>query len=42
MPAAGIAIVSSELQSLFLDGLAPLERKTILSGATQRRYPANL
>jgi CRP/FNR family transcriptional regulator, nitrogen oxide reductase regulator len=41
MPATGIAIVSSELKSLFLDGLALQERKVILSAATQRRYAAN-
>jgi CRP/FNR family transcriptional regulator, nitrogen oxide reductase regulator len=41
MPASGIAAVSSGLRSLFLEGLAPLERKTILGAATQRRFPAN-
>jgi CRP/FNR family transcriptional regulator, nitrogen oxide reductase regulator len=41
MPASGIAIVSPELRSLFLDGFAPPERRTILSGATQRRYATN-
>ena len=41
MPASAIAVGSSELRSQFLDGLAPLERKTILSTAIQRRYAAN-
>ena len=41
MPASRIAGVSSELRSLFLDGLAPPERKKVLSAATPRRYAAN-
>ena len=40
MPASGIAIVSSELTSHFLDGLAPPVRKRILGAATQRRFRA--
>jgi len=41
MPASGIAIVSTELRSHFLDGLAPSARKRILGAATQRRFRAN-
>jgi CRP/FNR family transcriptional regulator, nitrogen oxide reductase regulator len=41
MPASGIAAVSSDLRSHFLDGLAPPVRKTILGAATQRRFHAN-
>jgi CRP/FNR family transcriptional regulator, nitrogen oxide reductase regulator len=41
MPSSGIAIVSSDLRSQFLDGLSQLDRKTILSAATQRRFAAN-
>jgi CRP/FNR family transcriptional regulator, nitrogen oxide reductase regulator len=41
MSASGIAAVSWDLKSQFLDGLAPPERKTILAGATQRRFAAN-
>jgi CRP-like cAMP-binding protein len=41
MPASGIEIVSSELRSYFLDGLAPPVRKKILGAATQRRFRAN-
>jgi CRP-like cAMP-binding protein len=40
MPIA-IASSSSELNSRFLDGLAALDRKSILSAATQRRFTAN-
>jgi len=41
MPSSGIAIVPSDLKSQFLDGLSQLDRKTILSAATQRRFAAN-
>jgi CRP-like cAMP-binding protein len=41
MPASGIAAVSSELRSHFLDGLAPSVRKKILGAAAQRRFRAN-
>jgi CRP-like cAMP-binding protein len=41
MPASGIAIVSKEPRSHFLDGLAPSARKRILGAATQRRFLAN-
>jgi len=41
MPSSGIAIVPSDLRSQFLDGLSQLDRKTILSAATQRRFAAN-
>jgi CRP/FNR family transcriptional regulator, nitrogen oxide reductase regulator len=41
MPSSGIAIVPSDLRSQFLDGLHPSHRKTILSGATPRRFAAN-
>jgi CRP-like cAMP-binding protein len=41
MPASGIAIVSNELRSHFLDGLAPSARERILGAATQRRFRAN-
>jgi CRP-like cAMP-binding protein len=41
MPALGIVAVSSELRSLFLEGLAPLERKAILGAAAKRRFRAN-
>jgi CRP-like cAMP-binding protein len=40
MPASGIAIVSSELRSHFLEGLTPPVLKTILGAATRRRYRA--
>jgi CRP-like cAMP-binding protein len=40
MPTSEIAIVSSHLKSQFLEGLTPPERKTILAGATQRRFAA--
>jgi CRP/FNR family transcriptional regulator, nitrogen oxide reductase regulator len=41
MPALGIATVSVDLKSQFLDGLTPADRKTILAAATQRRFLAN-
>lgn len=41
MPASGIAVVSSDLRSHFLDGLAPPVRKAILGAARQRRFHAN-
>ena len=41
MPASAIAIVSRELRSHFLDGLAPSARKQILGAATQRRFRAD-
>jgi CRP/FNR family transcriptional regulator, nitrogen oxide reductase regulator len=41
MPASGIAAVSWDLRSHFLDGLAPPVRKTILGATTQRRFHAN-
>src|ERR1700751_886745 len=41
MPASGIAAVSPDLRSHFLDGLAPPVRKTILGATTQRRFHAN-
>jgi CRP/FNR family transcriptional regulator, nitrogen oxide reductase regulator len=40
MPASGIAIVSSELRSHFLEGLAPSVLKAILGAATRRQYHA--
>jgi CRP/FNR family transcriptional regulator, nitrogen oxide reductase regulator len=36
-----MATKSSELESRFLDGIAPLDRRIILSAATQRRFPAS-
>jgi CRP-like cAMP-binding protein len=36
-----IAILGSDPQPQFLDGLAPLQRKTILGAATERRFCAN-
>jgi CRP/FNR family transcriptional regulator, nitrogen oxide reductase regulator len=41
MPGSGIASVSVEFGSQFLDGLIPADRKTILAAATQRRFLAN-
>ena len=41
MAASGIAIVSTELRSHFLDGLAPSTCERILRAATQRRFRAN-
>src|SRR5271167_577202 len=41
MPASGIAALSWDLKSQFLDGLAAHERKTILAAATQRRFAAH-
>jgi CRP-like cAMP-binding protein len=41
MPGSGIASVSVEFGSQFLDGLSPADRKTILAAATQRRFLAN-
>ena len=41
MAASGIAIVSTELRSHFLDGLAPSACERILGAATQRRFRAN-
>jgi len=41
MPSSRIAIVPSDLRSQFLNGLSQLDRKTILSVATQRRFAAN-
>jgi len=41
MPGSGIASVSVELKSQFLDGLTPADRKTILAAAAQRRFVAN-
>ena len=41
MPSSRIAIVPSDLRSQFLDGLSQLDRKTILSVATQHRFAAN-
>ena len=41
MPASGIAAVSLELRSLFLEGLTHLERKAILAAATKRQFFAN-
>jgi len=41
MPSPRIAIVPSDLRSQFLDGLSQLDRKTILSVATQHRFAAN-
>ena len=41
MAASGIAIVSTELRSHFLDGLAPSTCERILGAATQRRFRAN-
>lgn len=41
MPATGIAAVPVSLRSQFLDGLVPVERKTILEAATQRRFTAH-
>ena len=41
MPRSTIAIEGSNLRPQFLDGLAPLQRKTILGAATKRRFCAN-
>ena len=41
MPGSGIASVSVEFGSQFLDGLIPADRNTILAAATQRRFLAN-
>jgi CRP/FNR family transcriptional regulator, nitrogen oxide reductase regulator len=41
MPASGIAAVSVDLKSQFLDALTPADRKTILAAAIQRRFVAN-
>ena len=41
MPASRIAAVSSELRSLFLEGMTPLERTAILAAATKRQFFAN-
>jgi CRP/FNR family transcriptional regulator, nitrogen oxide reductase regulator len=41
MPASGIASVSVDLKSQFLDGLIPAHRKTILAAATARRFFAH-
>lgn len=41
MPGLGVASVSVEFRSQFLDGLTPADRKTILAAATQRRFLAN-
>jgi len=41
MPGSGIASVSVEFGSQFLDGLSTADRKTILAAATQRRFLAN-
>jgi CRP/FNR family transcriptional regulator, nitrogen oxide reductase regulator len=41
MPASGIAAVSVDFRSQFLDGLSPADRKTILAPASQRRFAAN-
>ena len=41
MPGSGIASVSVEFRSQFLDGLIPADRKTILAAATPRRFLAN-
>jgi CRP-like cAMP-binding protein len=41
MAASGIAIVSTELRSHFLDGLAPSACERILGAATKRRFRAN-
>lgn len=40
MPASGIASLSWDLKSQFLDGFAPTERKTILAAATVFRFAA--
>ncbi len=41
MPVAIATSFSSDLRSQFLDGLSPSDRKTILGGATRRRFAAN-
>ena len=41
MPTVGIAAESLEPRSIFLEGLAPLERKTILAAATKREFCSN-
>jgi CRP-like cAMP-binding protein len=41
MPGSRIAIVGSELSPQFLNGLAPRERRTIVSAAVQRHLAAN-
>jgi len=41
MPRSRIVIEGSDLQPQFLDGLAPLQRKTVLGAATKRRFCAN-
>lgn len=40
-PASGIAAMSLDLRSHFLDGLPPADHKTILAAATRRRFFAN-
>ena len=41
MTASRIDAVSSELRSLFLEGVTPLERTAILAAATKRQFFAN-
>jgi CRP-like cAMP-binding protein len=41
MPRSRIAIEGSDLQPQFLDGLAPVQRKTVLGAATKRRFCAS-
>jgi CRP-like cAMP-binding protein len=41
IPASGIADVSPDLRSHFLDGLTPTDRKAMVAVATNRRYFAN-
>jgi CRP-like cAMP-binding protein len=41
MARSSMALVGFDLRPLFLDGLAPPERKTILGAATQRQFRAN-
>jgi CRP-like cAMP-binding protein len=41
MPASGIAAVSAELKSRFLNGIGPLDLKVILAAARPRHFRAN-
>ncbi len=41
MSRSRVVIEGSDLQPQFLDGLAPLQRKTVLGAATKRRFCAN-
>jgi CRP/FNR family transcriptional regulator, nitrogen oxide reductase regulator len=41
MPGSGIAAVSEDFRTQFLEGLTPSFRRTIVAAATQRRFTAN-